>query len=119
MMWAAAPGAVAVADDINSDPGLALHALARQGKLDVLESYGPFEAPSPHNPCMRTAKRGPICAAWGFAVYAYPPRNESKPGPNAMRTRDSLKKVRGTARTDRGGGGAAGGGGAGGRGGPA
>ena len=36
-----------------------------------MESYGPFEAPSPHNPCMRTAKRGPYCTSWGFAVYAY------------------------------------------------
>ena len=87
MMWAAAPDSFAVADDINSDPGRALHALAKQGKLDVVESYGPFEAPSPHNPCMRTAKRGPYCAAWGFAVYVYP-SNESKPRPHAMRTRD-------------------------------
>ena len=102
MMWAAAPGAFAVADDINSEPGKALHALAKQGKLDVVESYGPFEAPSPHNPCMRTAKRGPYCTGWGFAVYVYPPRNESGPGPNAMRTRDIFKMARGTARAERG-----------------
>ena len=64
----------AVADDINSAPGKALHALAAQGKLHVAESYGPFEAPSPHNPCMRTATRGLYCVAWGFAVYVYPHR---------------------------------------------
>ena len=72
MVGAAAPGAFAVADDINSSPGKALHALAAQGKLHVAESYGPFEAPSPHNPCMRTATRGLYCVAWGFAVYVYP-----------------------------------------------
>ena len=65
-------GAYAVADDINSDPGKALDELRRQGSVLVLESYGPFEAPSPHNPCMRTAKRGRYCLAWGFAIFAYP-----------------------------------------------
>lgn len=72
MRQAAAPGAIAIADDINSDPGLALEALAKDGQIEVVESYGPFEAPSPHNPCMRTNKRGPYCSAWGFAVYTYP-----------------------------------------------
>lgn len=72
MRQAAAPGAMAVADDINSDPGRALESLAKDGSIEVLESYGPFEAPSPHNPCMRTAKRGPYCTSWGFAVYVYP-----------------------------------------------
>ena len=42
-----------------------------QRVVDILESYGPFEAPSPHNPCMRTAKRGAFCISWGFAVFAY------------------------------------------------
>ena len=71
MRPAAAPGAYAIADDINSSPGRALEDLAAARVLDIVESYGPYEAPSPHNPCMRTAKRGPYCGTWGFAVYRY------------------------------------------------
>lgn len=71
MRAAAAPGAIAVADDINSAPGTALEGLATAGEVDILESYGPFEAPSPHNPCMRTSRRGPLCLSWGFAVFMY------------------------------------------------
>ena len=102
MRLAAAPGAVAVADDINSHPGHTLQTLAEQGTLDLLESYGPFEAPSPHNPCMRTAARGPYCASWGFAVYVYTTSNKSNPGFNVMRSR---KIVRTLARTGSGKGG--------------
>lgn len=71
MRQAASPSAIGVADDINSLPGAALEDLAARGSVEVLESYGPFEAPSRHNDCMRTASRGPLCLSWGFAVFRY------------------------------------------------
>ena len=122
MRQAAAPNAMAVADDINSDPGRALEALAKDGSIDVLESYGPFEAPSPHNPCMRTAKRGPYCTSWGFAVYVYP--NITRTERVARAKRLAAKAAGAVDRRDRitparqksgasGGGGGGGGGGAG------
>jgi len=71
-------GALAVADDINSLPGVALEALRALSQLDILESYGPFDAPHMFNPCMRGPSfRSPVCSAWGFAVFRYrrtPPR---------------------------------------------
>jgi predicted O-methyltransferase YrrM len=69
---AAHPHAVCIADDIQSSPGDALASVVDQGLVRVDESYGPFDAPSAYNPCMRGPKgRGPICLPWGFAVYRY------------------------------------------------
>lgn len=70
MRQAAAAGAVAVADDINTSPGVALEALAKDGFISIHESYGPFNAPSKHNPCM-PSNRGDICVEWGFALFSY------------------------------------------------
>ena len=72
MYNATAEGAYVVADDINSEPGLALETLRALGHLRVMESYGPYDAPHLYNPCMRTPSfRRPICAGWGFAVFQY------------------------------------------------
>ena len=72
MRNATAPTGVAVADDINSDPGVALETLRALGHLNIAESYGPFDAPHKYNPCMRSGTyRSPVCSAWGFAVFAY------------------------------------------------
>ena len=71
MREAAAPGAICLADDINSKPGEALESLAAHRVVDILESFGPFEAPSPNNPCMRAARSSPYCLTWGFALYSY------------------------------------------------
>ena len=83
MREAAASGAHAIADDINTSPGRALEDLAVQGVVRIEESYGPFEAPSPHNPCMRTTNRGPLCMPWGFAVYTYAEGGASTKGGGA------------------------------------
>lgn len=72
MRNATADGALAVADDINSDPGTALETLRALGLLTIAESYGPFDAPHIYNPCMRgPVHRAPICNGWGFAVFQY------------------------------------------------
>ena len=75
MRAAAAPNAICLADDITSGAGEALVSMRRHMLADLLESYGPFEAPSVHNPCMRTARRGPYCVPWGFAVFTYTNRS--------------------------------------------
>ena len=55
--------------------GQALQALVDRGYGEVLESYGPFEAPHPYNPCLRKAHAASAhCLPWGFAVFRY---NES------------------------------------------
>jgi hypothetical protein len=89
MRAAAAPHATGVADDINSDPGRALESLAKEGVLDITESYGPFEAPSVHNPCMRTARRGLYCLAWGFALFTYSPSSHAASWWHAKKLRHS------------------------------
>ena len=67
---AAAANATLVIDDINSAPGDALRTTEARGLVRLSEVYGPYDAPSPHNPCMRTP-RGPMCMTWGFAVGRY------------------------------------------------
>ena len=72
---AATPASVLVMDDISVGPGCVLRRLARAGALEVAETYGPFDAPSPYNPCMRgKGHRAATCAPWGFAVARYTPR---------------------------------------------
>ncbi len=67
-------GGLAVADDINSDPGGALETLRALEQLKIPESYGPFDAPSTFNPCMRGPSfRSPVCSSWGFALFQYRP----------------------------------------------
>ena len=82
-----------VMDDISVGPGCVMRRLARAGVLNIAETYGPFDAPSPHNPCMRGAARRhggtgrSTCAPWGFAVLKYTERG--------LRSRDewpALKK---------------------------
>ena len=74
---AAAPHSTLVMDDISVGPGCVMRRLARTGVLQIAETYGPFDAPSPHNPCMRGAAKRPgragraTCAPWGFAVLKY------------------------------------------------
>jgi len=71
-------GAYAVADDINSDPGVALETLRALNQLHIDESYGPFDAPHAFNPCMRGPSfRTPVCSSWGFAVFHYRSRPPS------------------------------------------
>lgn len=83
----ATPQSIVVVDDIALPPGQALDQLVRHGTLHRLEQWGPYDAPSPRNPCMRTP--GPAecktgarpwlahqcrptnCMRWGFAVAAY------------------------------------------------
>jgi predicted O-methyltransferase YrrM len=65
-------GGMAVADDINSDPGSALETLRGLDQLVIPESYGPFDAPSAFNQCMRGPSfRSPVCSRWGFALFKY------------------------------------------------
>ena len=47
-----------VMDDISIGPGCVMRRLARSGVLTIDETYGPFDAPSPHNPCMRSSGKG-------------------------------------------------------------
>ena len=67
-----------VMDDISVGPGCVMKRLSRAGVLQVAETYGPFDAPSPHNPCMRgesgRRRRRPTCTPWGFAILKYLPR---------------------------------------------
>ena len=67
----AAPGAPVIVDDIATDPGGALRSLERSGTLLVREMYGPYDAPSRHNRCLRTVNRGQMCLPWGFSVAEY------------------------------------------------
>uniref|UniRef100_A0A7S2D2S4 Class I SAM-dependent methyltransferase n=1 Tax=Haptolina brevifila TaxID=156173 RepID=A0A7S2D2S4_9EUKA len=78
---------VVVIDDIAMPPGDALEHLVRHGTLRRVEQWGPYNAPSPRNPCMRTpgpdeCKKGKrpwlahqcrptFCVRWGFAVAVY------------------------------------------------
>ena len=56
----------------DSMPGTALEVLRAAGHLEIVESYGPFDAPHRFNPCMRRVKnRSPVCSTWGFAVFRY------------------------------------------------
>jgi hypothetical protein len=65
-------GGMAVADDVNSDPGSALETLRGLDQLVIPESYGPFDAPSAFNQCMRGPSfRSPVCSQWGFALFKY------------------------------------------------
>jgi len=68
---AAANKAVLVVDDIQMDPGSALRRLASHGRVRVREVYGPYDAPSPLNPCMRGGFGKQNCMTWGFAVAQY------------------------------------------------
>jgi hypothetical protein len=63
--------ALVVADDINAEPGQALNTLALEGAIDIVETYGPFDAPHVYNPCMRTIKRGTSCLPWSFGIFQY------------------------------------------------
>ena len=54
-----------------TDPGGALRSLERSGTLLVREMYGPYDAPSRHNRCLRTVNRGQMCLPWGFSVAEY------------------------------------------------
>ena len=56
-----------IMDDISVGPGCVMKRLARRGVLRIEETFGPFDAPSPHNPCMRSsaAGRSETCAISG------------------------------------------------------
>ena len=61
-----------VMDDISVGPGCVMRRLARWNILTIDETYGPFDAPAPHNPCMRSSvRRAATCAPWGFSVLRY------------------------------------------------
>ena len=50
----------------------AVRRLVRFGVIAPVETYGPFDAPSVYNPCMRSGARGVArCVPWGFAVLRY------------------------------------------------
>ena len=68
---AAAPTSILVVDDINADPGEALRWAQARSLLRVSEVYGPFDAPSIYNPCMRASRGSSLCLSWGFAVGRY------------------------------------------------
>ena len=54
--------------------------LIRFGVLEAAETYGPFDAPSRYNPCMRSGSRGGgRCVPWGFAVLRYTPQGLAAP----------------------------------------
>ena len=63
-----APGAAVIADDIGAAPGCDVRDAQDAGLVAVEEIYGPFDSPSPHNPC----RRG-VCTNWGFVVLRYKP----------------------------------------------
>ena len=67
----AARGAPIVVDDTATAPGAALKALADTGELLVRENYGPYDAPSRFNRCLRTVNRGAMCLPWGFSVAEF------------------------------------------------
>ncbi len=67
----ARPRAHVIVDDTATSPGIAIRALEREGVLRVIESYGPYDAPSRFNPCMRSVSRGPMCLPWGFVIAQY------------------------------------------------
>ena len=67
----AVPGAPIIVDDIATAPGAALTALERAGTIIVRETYGPYDAPSRHNRCLRTVNRGQMCLPWGFSIAEY------------------------------------------------
>ena len=67
----AAPAAPIIVDDTSTDPGVALKSLVRAGTLRVRENYGPYDAPSRFNQCLRTYNRGVMCLPWGFSVAVY------------------------------------------------
>ena len=47
-------------------PGCVMRRLEQHGAVNVVETYGPFDAPAKHNPCMRGKRSS--CLTWGFAV---------------------------------------------------
>ena len=81
----AAPTSRLIMDDIAIGPGCSMRRMVRFGVLAVDETYGPFDAPSLHNPCMRTGgvgRRGNTrksCVPWGFAVLRYTARGLQHP----------------------------------------
>ena len=72
----AASGAPIIVDDIATAPGGAVQSLEKSGVLLVRETYGPYDAPSRFNSCMRTINRGAMCLPWGFTVAQYAPDKE-------------------------------------------
>ena len=66
-----AKGAPVVVDDIATAPGAALKSLTASGQLVVREQYGPYDAPSRFNNCLRPYNRGMMCLPWGFSVVEY------------------------------------------------
>lgn len=70
-----------IMDDISVGPGCVMKRFARRGVLRIEETFGPFDAPSPHNPCMRSsaAGRSETCATWGFAILRYTEKGIANP----------------------------------------
>ena len=55
----------------------ALEMLRARGAIAIEEQYGPYDAPSRHNPCGPSFSKSyvfgtrEICVPWGFAVVKY------------------------------------------------
>jgi len=58
-----------VVDDIAVGPGCVMRRLASLGIVRVAETYGPYDAPAKHNPCMRGKRSS--CLTWGFSVMLF------------------------------------------------
>jgi hypothetical protein len=59
-------GARVIVDDIGAAPGCDIRDAQDAGLIAVDEVYGPYDAPSRHNPC-----RSSVCINWGFCVMRF------------------------------------------------
>ena len=69
---ALSPRTRVVVDDIAVGPGCVMRRLEQEGVARVGETYGPYDAPAKHNPCMRGKRSS--CLTWGFSVMTFTER---------------------------------------------
>jgi hypothetical protein len=95
------PASRVVIDDIAVGPGSVMRRLEQLGFLRIAETYGPYDAPAKHNPCMRGKRSS--CLTWGFSVLTYTDKalTGSEPFPGRRhRTGVSCWKIPGLAAFD-------------------
>ena len=95
------PASRVVIDDIAVGPGCVMRRLEQLGFLRIAETYGPYDAPAKHNPCMRGKRSS--CLTWGFSVLTYTDKalTGSEPFPGRrQRTGVSCWKIPGLAAFD-------------------
>ena len=95
------PASRVVIDDIAVGPGCVMRRLEHLGFLRIAETYGPYDAPAKHNPCMRGKRSS--CLTWGFSVLTYTDKalTGAEPFPGRrQRTGVSCWKIPGLAAFD-------------------